>query len=72
MRCGQNEGDAPFTIGTPAENGRQCKRCGAAPSIPADDRPAADQSAAARRTFEGHGEEHRSVPPRQQSANPPY
>ncbi|MCX5386860.1 hypothetical protein [Streptomyces sp. NBC_00083] len=37
--------------GTPAEDGRLCKHCGAALRLPADEGLADDQGAAARRTF---------------------
>ncbi|MEU9097406.1 hypothetical protein [Streptomyces sp. NPDC048361] len=42
--------------GTPAEDGRLCRHCGAALGLPADDGLANGEGAAARRTVEGLGD----------------
>ncbi|MFG3283400.1 hypothetical protein [Streptomyces sp. NPDC048111] len=47
--------------GTPAEDGRLCKHCGAALGVPADDDGLTeDQGAVARRVVDGSGERHGS------------
>ncbi len=51
--------------GTPAEDGKLCKHCGAALGLPAEGGLADDQGAAARRTVEGLGDGQAPGKPRQ-------
>ncbi|MGP3636369.1 hypothetical protein ACTU45_23950 [Streptomyces sp. 24-1644] len=43
--------------GTPAEDGKLCKHCGSVLGLPDNAGVIEDQSVAARRDFEGHGEQ---------------